>query len=182
MRAEVHHRVGGLPDRPLAEDRAFVQRLEEVDARVRRSLEVRVVTSARRDGRAPGGLSALVEAYSSGVDAPCDAALEPVLHAAERARLRRALRLAWEGGAARGLARRLAVTPEALAAILASGAFGLAWRAAEAAHPRLRRRERLTPDDLPGEIARAERLLSRLRPEPAGAPADTALAALAELW
>lgn len=160
VRAETYARAGGLPERELAEDRAFVERLERIDARVRHALDVRVVTSARRCGRAPGGLAALVDAYAAGGDMPCDAALEPILKAAERARARRRLRERLGGAAG----------------------FGEAWAQAERDDPALGARERLTPAQLPMEIARAERLLERLRPEGAAAPADSARAATAELW
>ena len=182
VRADVYVRAGGVPDHPLAEDRAFVARLNEVDARVRHALDVRVVTSARREGRAPGGLAALVDAYAGGVAGPCDAALEPALAAARRASLRRRLRSAWRGDdLVAGLASRLGLAAPRLEAMLTEPTFGLAWRAAEWESPRLGR-TRLHPADLARETARAERLLARLRPARAGAPADSALAAAAELW
>ncbi len=182
VRADMHARVGGVPDQPLAEDRAFVARLEQVDARVRHALDVRVVTSARREGRAPGGLAALVDAYAGGEAAPCDAALEPAAGAARRADLRRRLREAWRDGATpAGLPRRLGLPSSRVETLLAEPTFGLAWRDAERESPRLTR-TRLFPADLPREAARAERLLQRLRPERAATPADSARAALAELW
>ena len=182
VRAETHALAGGLPARPLAEDRAFVERLEEMDARVRHALDVRVLTSARRQGRAPGGLATLVDAYAAGEAAPCDAALEPALDAARRAVLRRRLREAWCGDApAAEFAPRLHLAPSRVEALLRAPTFGLAWRAAERESPRLRRR-RLPPADLARQAARAERLLRRLRPGREAAPADSALAALAELW
>ena len=182
VRADVHARAGGVPDRPLAEDRAFVERLEEMDARVRHALDVRVVTSARREGRAPGGLATLVSAYTDGQAHPCDTALEPAPAAARRAGLRRRLREAWRGDApSAGVARRLGLAPGRIEALLSEPTFGLAWRAAERESPRLLR-TRLSPGDLAREAARAERLLVRLRPARAGVPADSALAALAELW
>ena len=182
VRADVHACAGGVPDMPLAEDRAFVERLERMDARVRHALDVRVVTSARRDGRAPGGLSALVHAYAGDGAHPCDAALEPALSAARRAALRRRLRDAWRGDApCAGLGRRLALPAKRVEALLSEPTFGLAWAAAERESPRLGR-TRLHPADLAREAMRAERMLRRLRPARASAPADNALAALAELW
>lgn len=182
VRADVYARAGGLPDRPLAEDRAFVERLEETDARVRHALDVRVLTSARREGRAPGGLATLVSAYAEGEAHPCDAALEPAAAAARRAGLRRRLRAAWRGEASlAGLSARLELPPARLEALLSEPTFGLAWRTAERESPCLTR-TRLHPGDLAREAAQAERLLARLRPARAAAPADTALAARAELW
>jgi hypothetical protein len=52
--------AGGVPLLPLAEDHALVEGLRAVGARVVSSADVRVVTSARREGRAPGGFSDLL--------------------------------------------------------------------------------------------------------------------------
>lgn len=159
---EAYRRVGGLPPVGLAEDRAFVERLRRADVPVRHCLQARVWTSPRTCGRAPGGLADLVADHAGEDAAPCDAALEPAVHAARRAVWRRRLREAREPGAE-------------------AAAFGEAWDALERASPRLARR-RLTLGELPREVARAERLLRRLRPETPADPADTALAASAGLW
>ncbi len=53
----VYERVGRLPVVPYLEDLAFYHALRRHDALVRHSPQVRVVTSARRTGRAPVGLS-----------------------------------------------------------------------------------------------------------------------------
>ena len=58
--ADAYRRVGGLPPQPLAEDRAFVEQLRRHDVPVRHCLDARVWTSARRVGRAEGGLASLV--------------------------------------------------------------------------------------------------------------------------
>ena len=52
-----YRRIGGLPPRPVGEDRALFEMVRRVDGRIRHSLDVQVVTSARTDGRALGGLS-----------------------------------------------------------------------------------------------------------------------------
>lgn len=50
-------RIGGAPTPPVAEDRAFFNALKAAGARVRHAIDVRVITSARLDGRAPGGMA-----------------------------------------------------------------------------------------------------------------------------
>ncbi len=46
--------AGGVPPLPLAEDRALIERLA-AGGRLARPRSIRVITSARRDSRAPGG-------------------------------------------------------------------------------------------------------------------------------
>ena len=177
-----YRRVGGLPARPLAEDRAFVDQLRRHDVPVRHCLEARVWTSARRDGRAAGGLASLVADHVQADRAPCDAALEPAMLARRRAAWRRRARHAYLRGARNEtLARALRIPTGLVAEALHQQTFGAAWAMLEAASPRLRVR-RLTPADLPGEISRAERLLARMAPRGRGDPADRVLAASAGLW
>ena len=52
-----YRRIGGAPTPPVAEDRALVASLTAAGARVRHAVDVRVTTSARLDGRAPGGMA-----------------------------------------------------------------------------------------------------------------------------
>lgn len=59
--AEVYGRVGGMPLVKDEEDVALYERLKRADAKIRHSLSVRVLTSARRDGRATGGLAERLE-------------------------------------------------------------------------------------------------------------------------
>ncbi|MFV4649383.1 hypothetical protein ACNJUT_22570, partial [Mycobacterium tuberculosis] len=54
--ATAYRAIGGLPPRPVGEDRALFEMLRRIDGKIRHSLEVQVVTSARTDGRASGGL------------------------------------------------------------------------------------------------------------------------------
>jgi glycosyltransferase involved in cell wall biosynthesis len=57
FRATAYLRAGGFPDVPTAEDRALVAALTANGSRVRRTRSLSVVTSARREGRAPHGFS-----------------------------------------------------------------------------------------------------------------------------
>lgn len=151
--------VGGLPAVPLAEDRAFADRLDRHGFCVRRSHAPVVVTSTRLHGRAPGGLATLIGAYTND-DMPCDAAIEPTVSLMRRlvwrARLQR--RHAYDG--AKVCARmvgRLGITRSSLSAV--DGTTFLDWWAAiEQASPQLRR-ERVPTESLPLEIGRAERLV-----------------------
>ncbi len=59
--AEMYGRVGGLPCVREEEDVALYRQLQQADAKIRHSIDVRVVTSARRTGRATGGLAELLE-------------------------------------------------------------------------------------------------------------------------
>jgi len=54
---EIYQRAGGLPDVPMLEDVALIQVLRRLDARIRHSPAVQVVTSGRRDARARIGLA-----------------------------------------------------------------------------------------------------------------------------
>ena len=62
--AEMYGYIGGVPLVENEEDVALYRRLKLADAKIRHSLEVRVLTSARRTGRATGGLSELLETLS----------------------------------------------------------------------------------------------------------------------
>jgi glycosyltransferase involved in cell wall biosynthesis len=57
FRAAAYLRAGGFPDVPTAEDHALVAALTANGSRVRRTRALSVVTSARREGRAPHGFS-----------------------------------------------------------------------------------------------------------------------------
>ena len=180
--SQAYRRVGGLPPRPLAEDRAFVEQLRRHDVPVRHCLEARVWTSARRVGRAAGGLANLVDDHAGADLTPCDAALEPALAAWRRAAWRRRMRRAYLAGKLADAAPlRLGLSRAALGEALQQETFGAAWSLIERASLHLRPR-RLSPAELPVEIGRAERLLRRLTPGGPADPADRVRAASAGLW
>ncbi len=173
--------VGGLPRAALAEDRAFVALLGEGDFKVRHSLDVRVTTSCRTAGRAPGGLADLIAAYRDGDDTPCDAELQPVSVVLERARCRRYLRSILGTVATPAAARRLGVDRTILASALACRGFGMAWRIVEGASTRYYI-TRVMPADLPREIRAAKAALLRLKGHGAAGRSDKVRAATAGLW
>jgi glycosyltransferase involved in cell wall biosynthesis len=55
FRAAAYLRAGGFPDLPTAEDHALVAALSASGSRIRRTRALAVVTSARRESRAPHG-------------------------------------------------------------------------------------------------------------------------------
>lgn len=52
-----YRRIGGAPTPPVAEDRALFAAVRATGGRVRHPLDVRVFTSSRVEGRAPGGMA-----------------------------------------------------------------------------------------------------------------------------
>lgn len=61
--ATVYRAVGGFQDHVSGEDAAFVDTAARCGWRVRRDGDVRVATSSRRRGRAPGGFAAALSAW-----------------------------------------------------------------------------------------------------------------------
>jgi glycosyltransferase involved in cell wall biosynthesis len=57
FRAAAYLKAGGFPDVPTAEDHALVTALASAGGRVVRSRAITVITSARREARAPNGFS-----------------------------------------------------------------------------------------------------------------------------
>lgn len=63
--AQAYRRVGGLPVLPSGEDTALANGLHRADIEIRHSLDVRVYTSGRVDGRTPAGLAASLALWSA---------------------------------------------------------------------------------------------------------------------
>ncbi len=180
--AEAYDRVGGLPPAGVAEDRAFVDRLRYYDVPVRHCLKARVWTSARRQGRAPGGLASLVDDHQGDDKQPCDALLEPARAVYRRAAWRARLRPAFiDGIIPPRWASRLELPPRTLENAFNSLTFGAAWSKIEVASPPLVRR-RLQSVELEGEIRLARRLLDKINGGELSDPDDRAVAASAGLW
>ena len=131
VRARVLTAVGGSPLVDLAEDRALHATLIAADVCVRHSRAVRVITSARTAGRAPGGFADALATYDRSPAALADFWLEPAALAWRRARARGAARRQW--GRAPG--------------------FGAAWASREASDPALAP-QRVALADLAAETAR----------------------------
>lgn len=154
--------VGGLPEVPLAEDRALAAAIERADLKLRRSHGPLVYTSGRLAGRAPGGFADLLAAYVSDVDAACDAALEPTLSLCRRLRLKARLRdvHAQHGAAA---AAKVAGLGEPLNN--RTTGFGALWSLLEDRLPTLAR-HRLSPRQLIAEVALAKACVASFAVQP----------------
>ncbi|WP_245501052.1 glycosyltransferase [Lichenibacterium minor] len=160
--------VGGLPIRPLGEDNALAQVLDEAGFLIRHSTEAFVTTSCRFDSRAPGGAGDTMRARHEDLDAPCDGDLERAKSLFRRVRTRgilRRLHAAGRLGDTAGWRHRLGLDRDAAAALALACAdrpFSHLWRRVEAECPALHIGEPLRPSALPREIEAVERLLRRL--------------------
>lgn len=163
----IYRRIGGLPPAPLGEDKALVALLRRFDARIRFDPDVRVLTSGRTQGRAAGGVADALRLRNQDPAAECDEALEDCTIAYRRALWRGRLRRTGLDNAARW--RKALRLPEMAARRIAKvRGFGEAWEFIEQGSPLLVRRA-LRPQELPGQIEAASRLLRRLQ---ALAPTD----------
>ena len=159
LTAEAYRRVGGLPRVALGEDKALIAALRRMDACIRFAPDVRVITSGRTSGRAPGGVADTLRLRSADPAAPCDELLEPC-GSPTGARFG-AAGFAAAACRAHGGERRCVCRRAPRRAALAAPTFGAAWEAIEQASPVLVRRG-LPPAELPVQIEAARRLLQRL--------------------
>jgi cellulose synthase/poly-beta-1,6-N-acetylglucosamine synthase-like glycosyltransferase len=72
LTAGLHDRMGGLPDVPVAEDRALVREAEALGARIRYCNRARARVSPRFIGRAAGGMAETLRAHAFEADPPGD--------------------------------------------------------------------------------------------------------------
>ena len=165
VRLSAYRQVGGMPDMPAGEDRAFVDAIRANDLVVRHDPGIEVVTSGRLDGRARGGVADTIKLRCDVPESPCDDRLETlprlVMRVVWRRRLRRLfaegrLRQGWRWAPFLSLRRHIA--DEAAAATC----FGQAHAAIEAASPRLAYRP-VRPAQLPNQIRLAQAFVSILR-------------------
>jgi hypothetical protein len=136
LRASTYARAGGLPPRQRLEDFALYRALLAIDAHVRHSTRVRVVTSLRTVGRVAGGFGSELAVLAELARAGRSALVEHPDTTYESIAARAALRRWWHGGdptdrrstvALLGLER--AFFRERVAA---AATFGLALAAAQA--------------------------------------------------
>ena len=156
--------VGRLPRVPLGEDKALIALLSRQDARIRYCPSVQVVTSARTNGRAPGGVADTLLIRSKDPEAFCDEALEPFRDAFARASWRGRLRRLHGAGRLaldQEWARKLDISARDIREISKASAFGAAWSILEERSPLFARRL-LRPAELPEQIAIARRSLRLL--------------------
>jgi hypothetical protein len=177
--AAAYRAIGGLPPRPVGEDRALFEMLRRMDGRIRHSLEVQVVTSARTDGRACGGLADEIRLRTD-PNHPCDDALEVAISTFRRAVWRAQLRALWRAGQVDGHAEawaaRMRIPVQNVRAALGRHPyFGAFWAELEGQSPRLAWRL-VTMAGLKRELRRIRRLVDghRVRDKAAAAAAVAA--------
>jgi hypothetical protein len=163
----VWQRVGGMAPVPIGEDRAFLQRLERLDVRVRHEPAVRVVVSGRIWGRAKGGMADTMRRRMAAQDPLIDDRLEPATDWARRHAVKGRLRATWSYRDQLGWLA--AVAPLRVSELLAhraweAVAFGEAWAILEAESTALLRR-RVPLARLAAETSRATALLLALKAE-----------------
>jgi hypothetical protein len=160
-----YRRIGGLPPLPVGEDRALFERVRRIDGRIRHSLDVQVVTSARTDGRAMGGVAEQLRLRGD-PDHPCDDALEVAVSTLRRSLWRNQLRRAWEAGTladqAPVWAARLKLPLDSVRAALQSAHFGEFWAEMERTSRKLEW-QLVTGEELKREFRRLRRLVQSAR-------------------
>ena len=166
LTAAAYRAIGGLPPRPVGEDRALFEMIRRIDGKIRHSLEVQVVTSARTDGRASGGLADEIRLRTD-PNHPCDDALEVAVSTLRRALWRSELRKQWHAGQAEGQAEvwahKLRIPVESFRTALGRHPyFGAFWATLEAESPRLAWKL-VTMAGLKRELRRIRRLVDTLR-------------------
>ena len=163
--AAAYRRIGGLPPKRVGEDRALFEMVRRADLKVRHSLVVQVVTSARTDGRALGGLSDAIRLRGD-PDHPCDEGLEEAAATLRRALWRAELRCDWRAGrldqCRETWAGRLRVSPTEFRRAFERPAFGEIWADLEGRSPKLARRL-VTGRLLKRELRRMRRLVEVAR-------------------
>jgi hypothetical protein len=92
VRGEVYQAVGGLPPLPFGEDVAFVNAVCRAGYRLRHPLDVRVVVSARLQGRATGGMADCLKGWVDAAARGLPHLVEDPLKVAARLRRRRVTR------------------------------------------------------------------------------------------
>lgn len=136
---QAYVRAGRLPVVRYLEDDAFFKALQRIDAKVRKSPQVRVYTSARLEGRVEVGLSWQLQQWTSQRQAGnCQLVEDPAVSLA-RFTLRRDLREAWQHRfdlnslvRLRPMAETLGVTTGWLMARMATNTyFGQFWEQAD---------------------------------------------------
>jgi glycosyltransferase involved in cell wall biosynthesis len=157
--------AGGIPPVASGEDRAFVDMLGRMDARIRHDPSITVTVSGRIDGRAPGGMADTIRRRMQQQDEFADDKLEPAADAYRRFDFRRRVRLAWREqridiARAPDLAADLGIPDQFLGRMLHNRYFGAAWADVQASTPFLvRRRVRFT--ELARQISYARELLGQ---------------------
>jgi GT2 family glycosyltransferase len=167
IRTSMLQRVGGMPCLQSGEDRALIERLRLIDARVRHDPKISVVVSGRIEGRAQGGMADTIRRRIVKQDEFADDRIEPAWGAFYRTRMKRRFSLLWQKPTdvpIYRLARLLAIAPKLLMEAVSTPYFGLAWSRIERASSLLSP-QRVRFVDLPREMAIARGIHRRLSNE-----------------
>jgi GT2 family glycosyltransferase len=140
MRAAILALAGGAPHVANGEDRALIERLRLVDARIRHASDITVRVSGRVDGRASGGMAAAIKRRLLRRDELTDDRLEPAVDAYRRALAKARLRHLRAGQSENGLAQDLLISEAAMTRALRTKNFGAAWADIQRLSPVLQRR------------------------------------------
>ena len=165
---DAYRAIGGLPYPPSGEDRALADMLLRHDIPIRHDPDIAVVTSARLDGRACGGVADTIRMRCEDPEMPGDERLEPLANALRRYVWRRRLRRWHAAGTlqrqSRSQQRSWHISlglPPAWRWHAEERAFGALWARVEAASPRLARTP-LRPRHMPLHTAAARALLAAI--------------------
>lgn len=142
LTAQAYRQVGGLPEVRFLEDEALCQQLRRHDLTLRHSPDVRVLTSARRDGRVEVGLSWQLREWLHLSQQQREPQVDNPMQLARQWQLRRQLRACWANASkaeTNALLTRLGL-PAALvlAQMSQSATFGELWEWALTHSPCLR--------------------------------------------
>jgi glycosyltransferase involved in cell wall biosynthesis len=155
-------RIGGLPRLPSGEDRALIESLRMIDARVRHEPQISVVVSGRIEGRAGGGMADTIRRRIIQQDEFVDDRIEPAWLAFRRLVLKRHFGLLRRDPAGlHEFAKLVGVAPALMADAVAVRYFGSGWSRIESASPLLSPR-RVRFIELPRETEIAQGILSLL--------------------
>jgi len=154
IRVAMFDDVGGMPPIPVGEDRALIEAVLRCDGGVRHAWAPHVTASARIDGRAQGGMATALRERIEGTYR-CDELVMPAALLERRLMLRKAARAAYSKGCFANWAAEIGVP-----AIAAEPHFGATWAQFMAHRPDLAA-STLHPSELPGEIAKLERMLTQ---------------------
>jgi GT2 family glycosyltransferase len=162
-----YRKAGGIPPIAVGEDRAFVEALKRIDARIRHAPEVQVIVSGRIIGRAVGGMADTIRRRMSQPDILLDETLEPAVDAARRAWLRKLLNIIWRESDCHielinMLAECASLNKDITRRLTKANYFGEAWAELESRSPVLRRK-RVPLEDLDNQTAWAEVIIRAVR-------------------
>ena len=153
-------RMGGIPWKPLSEDRALATRGAALDLRLPHASAPRVGPACRREGRAGGGMASTLQERCSQADPLCDTWLEPADALARRYTAKGRLRALWPAPeAVWSMVHQLLGPAPPLSHPGNFDTFGAFWQRLEAVHPALSR-QRLRQSEAARELPL---LLTRLR-------------------